>query len=199
MTILIAGDSFAADWKKSKSNFIGWPNLLNKNFDVVNVAQAGVSEFKILKQIREAIADKKFDTVIVAHTSPYRIPTECHPVHFNDPFYGNADLIFSDIEYHRFKFKNLLDTSIKSAYNFFQYHYDKDFWESTYVLMRNEINKLIDTDTKYLVIASPLVDSAFNIEKNVVEIDKIDLMIGNSNHLSPQGNTKIYNEIFKFL
>ncbi len=42
--LLIAGDSFAADWLSGES---GWPNLLANEYDVTNVAQAVCSEYKI--------------------------------------------------------------------------------------------------------------------------------------------------------
>ena len=49
--ILIAGDSFAADWTvKYKGE--GWVNTLCKDYDVTNVAQAGVSEYKIYNQFK---------------------------------------------------------------------------------------------------------------------------------------------------
>ena len=53
--LLIAGDSFAADWTiKYKGE--GWVNTLCKDYDVTNIAQAGVSEYKIYNQL------KKIDT-----------------------------------------------------------------------------------------------------------------------------------------
>ena len=52
MNVLIAGDSFAAEWPGSN----GWVKLLAKKYNVKNVAQAGVSEYKILQQ--------KFSTIM---------------------------------------------------------------------------------------------------------------------------------------
>ena len=51
MKILICGDSFAADFRITDTNALGWCNLLEEKYTVVNRAQAGVSEYKILKQI----------------------------------------------------------------------------------------------------------------------------------------------------
>ena len=45
--ILIIGDSFAADWTVKYPTVVGWPNLLAKNYNVVNLAQAGAGEYKI--------------------------------------------------------------------------------------------------------------------------------------------------------
>ena len=48
----------------------GWSKLA-KQHDVTNVAQAGVSEYKILKQLHNAEL-KDYDAIIVSHTSPSR-------------------------------------------------------------------------------------------------------------------------------
>ena len=48
--ILICGDSFAADWTK-KYNGNGWVNMLCNDFNITNVAEAGVSEYKIYQQL----------------------------------------------------------------------------------------------------------------------------------------------------
>ena len=50
MKILICGDSFAADWT-IKYPGQGWPNMLSQQYEIVNLAQAGCSEYKILKQL----------------------------------------------------------------------------------------------------------------------------------------------------
>jgi hypothetical protein len=47
--ILICGDSFAADWSK-KYNSIGWVNMIENDHIITNIAEAGVSEYKIYKQ-----------------------------------------------------------------------------------------------------------------------------------------------------
>ena len=96
--ILIAGDSFAADWTvKYKNQGKGWPNLLAEKHDVKNIAQAGCGEYKIYKQlINENLDD--FDCIIVSHTSAYRVHTMYHPIHNNDSLHSNADFIYSDIK-----------------------------------------------------------------------------------------------------
>ena len=48
MKLLVAGDSFAAEWPGNS----GWVKLLAQEHPVTNVAQAGVSEYKILKQVQ---------------------------------------------------------------------------------------------------------------------------------------------------
>ena len=99
MHVLIVGDSFAADWSAKHCDLFGWPNLLAKHHTVTNLAQAGVSEYKIYKQLI-SVDLSQFDLVIVAHTSPYRVVTRSHPVHYNNSLHKHADLLFGDIEYH---------------------------------------------------------------------------------------------------
>ena len=68
--ILICGDSFAADWTiKTKTS--GWVNFL-KDTDII--AQAGVGEYKILKQLQSCNLEL-YNHIIVSHTSSYRIHT----------------------------------------------------------------------------------------------------------------------------
>ena len=79
--ILICGDSFAVNHVEFDKNSCGWSNLLaNDNYDVINLAQAGVGEYKIFKQLT-SVDLEKFDAVIVCHTSPNRVYIQQHPVH----------------------------------------------------------------------------------------------------------------------
>jgi hypothetical protein len=92
MKILIAGDSFAADWK-IKYNGNGWVNMLSEDYEVTNIAQAGVSEYKIYQQLIKHDTTK-YDKIIISHTSAYRIPVVKHPIHSKDILHSNCDLIY---------------------------------------------------------------------------------------------------------
>jgi hypothetical protein len=139
--ILIIGDSFATDWSVKYNEYKGWPNLLAEQYPVVNLAQAGVNEYKIYKQITSVEDLDSFDLVIVSHTSPLRVHTKQHPVHANDQLHSNADLMFGDIEYHCKQFSNFFNRSLKSAYTFFLHHYDIEYFETSYALFREKINQ----------------------------------------------------------
>ena len=115
MKILIAGDSFAAKWPDTT---VGWVDLLSKDHKVTNVAQAGVGEYKIYKQI-ENIDQNLYDCIIVSHTSPSRIHTPSHPIH-TAGFHKDCDLILTDIS-EKFSF---FDNRLKTAQGWFKYHYD---------------------------------------------------------------------------
>jgi len=130
LKILVAGDSFAAEWPGNS----GWVKLLAQEHPVTNVAQAGVSEYKILKQIQnENLQD--YDAVIVSHTSPSRVHTLDHPLH-KDGLHKDCDLLWTDIEDR----PSLFNPSLKAAKGYFKYHYDDNYYQTIYSLLRKEIN-----------------------------------------------------------
>lgn len=190
LRILIIGDSFAADWSVKYNEYKGWPNLLAEQYSVVNLAQAGVSEYKIYKQLVDVNLDK-FDLVIVSHTSPLRVATRRHPVHANDSLHKNADLIFTDIEYHRSKIKNFFNRALQSAYRFFIDHYDPEYFEVTYQLLRDKINQILKDKTVIVISNLPGLEK-FTNEKNVLTFVPDGGVI---NHMTQQGNQQIYQQI----
>ena len=199
MKILIIGDSFAADWTVKYSNNSGWPNQLAEQLDVVNLAQAGVGEYKILKQIQSVRNIQNYDCVIVSHTSPLRINTRQHPVHHNDKLHHNADLMLNDIEYHYTRWRNLFNTALQTARNFFFYHFDEQYQNDIYILLRKEINCLIGT-VPCVVISNLSIDSPFITEDCVINMVEIQQKhAGLINHLSPYGNALVLDAVSKKL
>lgn len=183
--ILIIGDSFAADWSLKYDNYKGWPNLLAQEYDVTNLAQAGVSEYKIYKQLTNINIDN-FDTLIVSHTSPYRVPTRKHPIHAEDKLHNSSDLIIADIEYHSSRYKNILNSSLRSAKNFFDHHFDEDFFYTTHMLYKKEIMNL--TESKNTI--------HLDWFDNVSEFRKLwENFSGKINHFSEEGNMLVYRMI----
>ena len=73
--------------------------MLSNNYDVTNIAQAGVSEYKIYQQLINHDTTK-YDKIIISHTSEYRIPVVKHPIHSKDILHSNCDLIYTDIKEH---------------------------------------------------------------------------------------------------
>lgn len=184
LKILLAGDSFGAQWP---DNYTGWPTLLSQSFNVTNVAQAGVGEYKILNQIKNSNLNK-FDLVIVNHTSPYRIHTAAS-IH-NTQLHANCDLIFTDIESH----KNNKDPKIVTAYNWFKYHYDEQYQEDIYDLIRKEINSNIDIP--YIAIDHNQTSACRAFENN--RIDFSNYWPGNRgdvNHYTNDGNRYVAKEV----
>jgi hypothetical protein len=177
--ILICGDSFAADWTKKYEGY-GWVNILSNDHTVHNIAEAGVSEYKIFKQL-ESINLKDFDKIIVSHTSPYRIPVKEHPIHSKDILHYNCDLIYSDLKEHK---DNLL---IKSAIDFYENLFDLDYACFIHELIIKEIN------LKYQNLINI---TFFSSNKNMYNFE--DVYLNNKgliNHMNDQGNKIIYNKI----
>jgi hypothetical protein len=184
--ILIAGDSFAADWPGN-----GWPKMLSRHFDVTNLAQAGVGEYKILKQI-QSIDCNLFDAVIVSHTSPSRVHTPAHPIH-KFGFHKDCDLIYEDIQR-----PSWFNRSLQIAKGWFNYHYDDKYQIDIYQLIRKEINRTI----KVPYISISHVDFGVDL---VVENNHIDFKNlwknhrGQINHYDEDGNIEVYKRILEIL
>lgn len=184
--ILIAGDSFAANWR-IKYNGAGWVNLLENDYDVTNIAQAGVSEYKILKQLEKQDLNG-YDHIIVSHTSAYRIPIQEHPIHKDDILHKNCDIIYTDVEEHMDN-----DPIMKIAYGFYAHIFDANYF--TYV------NDLIYKDIKKKsakIINITFFNSFY--DDDVLKFEDIFLNNkGEMNHMNRKGNKIIFDEIKKIL
>ena len=170
MNILIIGDSFAT---KYNGAYLGWTEMLEQKHTVTNLAQAGVSEYKILKQLQSATI-KDFDCVIVSHTSPYRIHTAYNPLHTSG-FHKDCDFIYEDVK-----------SRLPDVEKFFTDYFDLDYANYIYKLIRKEITSLL---TGARVIDTDQLDL-----KKLFLTDRGDIQ-----HLSKQGNIIFYNRLGKHL
>ena len=191
MKILICGDSFAADYTV-KYQGEGWPNKLAKIHNVKNVAQAGCSEYKILLQLQNEDLSK-FDTVIVSHTSPFRIYVKEHPVHLSDKLHKNCDLIYSDIKEH-----SKTDNKLLSLVDFFENYFDTDYAKFTHNLICKEIDIILNNH-KVIHVTNIDYGDLYQFEHMI----NFELLFktnrGIMNHYDEQGNTIIYNQIVERL
>lgn len=184
--ILIVGDSFAASWPDASE---GWVNLLADIFNVTNLAQAGVGEYKILKQIESVDLDI-FDSIIVSHTSPSRIHTPNHPLHKNG-FHKNCDLLANDI-IDRF---NWFNPSLKAAQDFFKHHYDDQYQIDIYNLIRKEINEKLK-NFAYISLTHTEISKHLTIESNNIDFSNLwKKERGPINHYTVDGNKIIFKKI----
>lgn len=189
LKILIAGDSFAAKWPDTG----GWPGLLANDHAVTNVAQAGVSEYKILRQIQLASLDY-FDKIIVSHTSPARVHTRQHPIH-KQGLHENCDLIYNDIADRN----SWLNPSLKSAQDWFKYHYDDDYQTDIYLLVRKEIRNIL-SKSKYISITHMPISTKYAVEHNNISFSTVwQQHRGTVNHYTEQGNHIIYKELLDII
>lgn len=179
--LLITGDSFAADWSV-KYNVSGWPNLLAQYYDVTNIAQAGCGQYKILQQLKSQNL-KDFDSVIVSHTSPYRIFTAYHPIHFDDKLHHNSDFIYSDVKAH----------NIESMVEYFEKYFDLGYAKDIHLLLCKEILALT-SPFKTLHITHFEWDGL--LEFDLINFAKVYAKHpGNANHYNQAGNLLVFNEL----
>jgi hypothetical protein len=197
--VLIIGDSFAADWSVKYNPYLGWPNLLAKEHQVTNLAECGVSEYKIYRQLTSAGNLDQYDAVIVSHTSPYRVETRQHPIHSSDSLHSNADLIYSDIEYHAGKLGNFFNRSLSAAQGFFLHHYDNEYYETTYRLYREKIMSMLSGHPA-MVLHALHSTKPFVVEADVLDVTELAVIEpGLINHFSINGNINIFQNLTAWL
>lgn len=181
--LLIAGDSFAADWLL---DIQGWPNLLANDYDVTNIAQAGCSEYKIYKQLC-SVNLSKFDHIIVSHTSPYRIYVKENPVHINNPVHRNSCFIYSDVKEHE----------LSCVTEFFEKYFDIEYAEHIHNLLLKNIENICPNHTIH--ITSFKWDRLYKCS-NWVDLNKVfSSYRGEVNHYNDEGNNIVYNRLLKEL
>lgn len=168
MKILIIGDSFAA---KYNGAYLGWSEMLEKENHVTNLAQAGVGEYKILKQVT-SVDVRKFDCVIISHTSPYRIHTLHHPLH-TEGIHKHCDFIYEDVK-----------GRLPDVENFFTKYFDLDYANHVYKYIYNEIMMILK-DTKFIDTTDVGLKSIFETHRGSVQ------------HLNEKGNKIFYKRIIE--
>ena len=109
-TLLIVGDSFAADNH-------GWPSQLG--FDVTNRSQRGVGAYKILKQAEN---HAEYDRVLIVHTSPWRVHTPYHPIHNGSEHRSHNDFMLADVEHHAHH-----NPDMAQVHEYLSQYYDADY------------------------------------------------------------------------
>lgn len=188
MKILIAGDSFAADWTKVYFGAAGWPNLMATVHDVDNLAQAGCSEYRIYLQL-SSVDLENYDAVIISHTSPYRIFTDYNPLRQQDNFYKHCDLLYADIA-------NLASAhqEYASVKTYFEKFFSLEYAEFCYTLIRQQIKNIINK--------KPCVEIAHVQVCGHVDIDFSEHWArhqGLINHYTDQGNRTVFQKIQSIL
>ncbi len=180
LRILIAGDSFAAEWPGND----GWVKLLSQKFPVTNVAQAGVGEYKILKQLKNF---DDYEIIIVSHTSPSRVHTPKHPLHIQG-LHKDCDLLYNDIDR-----TSLFNSSLTAAKGYFKYHYDDVYQCDIYKLIRQEIYNMLQNKI-YISMSHIDIAKLFIYEDNHLDFSEFwQKNKGNENHYTKKGNEKIFN------
>lgn len=189
--ILICGDSFAADWT-TKYPGEGWPNLLAKEYDITNLAQAGCSEYKIYLQLT-SVDLTLYDNIVVSHTSPYRVYVKSHPVHRNDVLHQHSDLIYTDVKEHSKTVKGL-DPIIQ----YFEHYFDTDHAKFVHSLICEKIDRLVSSYNA-LHITNLEWDDLYQFS-NMINFNQLFLTNrGLMNHYDSLGNQAIYEKVSEWI
>ena len=186
--VLICGDSFAANYQIADAATWGWPNLLAGIHQVTNIAQAGVSEYKIIKQLQSQDLND-YDLTIVVHTSAYRVHIQRHPLHTKSRLHGNCDLIYSDLLASESD-----NTVVKTALSYYEQIYDREYYRDLYRMMQSTINQwCAGYPVLHLCFLNNDCDHPFD---NYIDMSDIyQNSPGTVNHLSDQGNLDAFNRI----
>lgn len=184
--LLICGDSFAADWTVKFSGQ-GWVNKLNSDFTVTNLAQAGCSEYKILKQL-QSVKLSKFDLILVSHTSPYRLYVTEHPVHKGDSLHNNSCLLYADVAAKMDSYPEL-----KPITDYFENYFNIEYAEHMHNLLLKEIEDYCPSHTLHI---SHIEWKRLHIFKNFLNFKSVfEKHPGNFNHYDATGNQIVYDKI----
>jgi hypothetical protein len=191
MNLLICGDSFASDWSRHTTDRPGWPNLLSDIHHIDNIAQAGVSEYKILKQLEHSKLDQ-YHAVIITHTSMSRVHVEQHPVHAPDGLHANCDLIYTDLINSDSK-----NPVVQAGINYFKYIFDENYYTDIYQMFLARIAHIV---AKHRVLHLTFFDNPVQYPFSCVNLKHLhDSCPGSVNHLSPAGNQQVYQYIEQWL
>lgn len=197
MKLLICGDSFAADWTVKYPDGAGWPNYLAKKYDLTNCAQAGCSEYKILKQLQQQDLSQ-YTHVVISHTSATRIPVDTHPVHYNDILHKNSDLIYSDIQYHAQHNPNLT-----GIIEYFERYFDLDYAQYCYNHIVKDIDVLLSAHNDLKILHTSVLveslDGLITTGKFISYHNMLSSHQGLHNHFNNNANQLVFADIEKFI
>lgn len=195
MKILITGDSFVADWSVKHPERIGWPNWLAEKFDVVNKAQAGVGEYKILQQIKQSDLSN-FDSIIISHGSPNRVYCTEHPIHSNDTLHKHADIIYADIKGHTENDDAV--TASKYYERYFDFNYYQDISNMCCLEILNILGDYPELNQYHIVNYSTKIIYNF-LPENFNINTLLSKYPGDTCHLSQEGNRIMYNNVVHWI
>ena len=165
----------------------GWKMSQKKEFDGPRSNINQICKKKIVFTEEQL---KDYDAVIVSHTSPSRVHTLDHPLH-KEGLHKDCDLLWTDIEDRT----SLFNPSLKAAKGYFKYHYDDNYYQTIYSLLRKEINNLL-SGKAYLSMSHVEVAKYFIHEDNHLDFsDFWKANRGTENHYTEQGNRKLFNII----
>lgn len=189
MKLLLCGDSFSYDHGIDHS----WPTRLSRVHQIDNLSQCGCGEYKIRSQITSRDLSQ-YDAVLIFHTSPNRVhygyPNTMHA----DQFHTSADLLFSDVEYHRHK--NIV---AQTAYDYFLNIFDPRYYCYVHDLICADIDQKTKSYRTYHFTAFDY-SGLYQFDNNLIELyNTWNANRGDINHLNISGHHEFFNQINSLL
>ena len=182
------GDSFGAD--TSNNPYTSWVNLLRQHYIIENHCQSGVSEYKILQQLK-SVDLNKFDKILITHTSPTRVYVNYNPLHQHTPYHKNCDLILSDVEAATGEFAD-------AARLYFKHIFDIDYACDIHNMVCREIDEL--TKNYSVVHVTHFDYDGLYQFADMINFHKLFLKNrGLVNHYNEHGNHMVYEVVNKSL
>ena len=188
MRIGLFGDSFG--YQNTTRPFKSWVDRLGQHAIIDNHCQCGVSEYKILTQLR-SVDLLQYDQLIITHTSPTRVFVRHNPLHMDSDTHTNCDILLADVEPRHDAFSQLCK-------DYFKYIFDIDYAIDIHNMICQEINHTVK-DHKVIHMTH------FDYTRCYQFLNMIDFYAlwlknrGEVNHYNEFGNEQIYNTISKKL
>lgn len=191
MNLLIAGDSFAVRSRSVHDN-IGWSQLLAQHHQTTNVAQAGISEYKIIKQLQSQDLSQ-YDAIVISHTSPFRVHVNHHPLHAHKPSHQHADLIFHDLQYAHSD-----HPVVTAGLEYFRHVFDSQYYQDLYSMFMSTVNVMTKNHPAlHVCFFNNQLSTPFD---NFICLHHVyDKNPGSVNHLNRRGNITTFNLINSWL
>jgi len=182
------GDSFG--YQKFNQPFKSWVDLLDNHFEIANHCQCGVSEYKILQQLKTSNLDD-FDVLLITHTSATRIFVPHNPLHSNSNTHQVCDIIYTDIADRNDEFS-------QACQQYFKHIFDLDYAINIHNMICKEIDQLC-SHKKVLHVTHFDYDGLYDFP-GVINFYKHWLdNRGTVNHYNQVGNELVYQTILKKL
>jgi hypothetical protein len=182
------GDSFG--YQFPTQDFSSWVEKLGNHYVISNHCQAGVSEYKILQQIKSADLGG-YDQIIITHTSPSRVFVRYNPLHEDSITHQDCDIILADIE-------NRKDRFSKACHDYFKFIFDFDHALDIHNMICQEIHQRTE---KHNVVHMTHFDYTNCFEfPNLINFHALWLKNrGPVNHYNQFGNNEIYKTLLAHL
>lgn len=188
MKIGLFGDSFGV--QKRNEPFNSWVTLLSQHYGIINHCESGVGEYKILKQLLNSDLTE-FDYIIVTHTSSTRIHVEHNPIHRASEYHKNCDIIYADIAERQDEFS-------VACQLYFKHIFDINYATFVHNAICEKIDKLLDN--KKVIHITHFDYAGLYSFRDLINFHQLFLKNrGEVNHYNEDGNTKVYEEVYKRL